>query len=241
MEKALMKHVLLIAIIAGLLISLCGADRRADASSMPQLLSGILNKMGKAHQEMKSLRADLIKQNTNNQIGISDTDYGAFIYKPAVGKAKGRLRIDYTKPSKDIISLIGENLVFYQPRVNQAVKTTLANAAKGKVGGYAQLVGLDGSLKSQTSNYNIEVVRLDEQVNNVSTAVLRLIPKNGNQIASIDIWVNQQNSLPIQWKIIERNGDITVVILNNMEVNVNIPDSAFNVNIPSGTKVLDRL
>jgi outer membrane lipoprotein-sorting protein len=236
-----MKQVLLIAAILALLFSFSAASQQADAKTMPQLLTGILNKMEKAHQEMKSLRADLIKQNTNNQIGITDTDYGAFIYKPAVGKNKGKLRIDYTRPSKDIVALNGENLILYQPRINQAVKTTLAKAAKGKVSGYAQLVGLDGSLKAQTNNYNIEVVKLDEQINGVSTAVLRLIPKNGNQIASIDIWVNQQNSLPIQWKIIERNGDFTVVTLNSMEVNANIPDSAFNVNIPSGTKVLDRL
>jgi outer membrane lipoprotein-sorting protein len=236
-----MRQFLLITAIAGLIFSLSGASHRADAKTMPQLLTGILNKMEKAHQDLKSLRADMVQQNTNNQIGITDTNFGAFIYKPAVGKSKGRLRIDYNKPSKDIVSLIGENLILYQPRVNQAVKTTLAKAAKGKVSGYSQLVGLDGSLKSQTGNYNIEVVKLDEHINGVSTAVLKLIPKNGNQIVSIDLWVNQQNSLPIQWKIIERNGDFTIVTLNNIEVNANIPDSAFNVNIPSGTKVLDNL
>jgi outer membrane lipoprotein-sorting protein len=241
MGKTVMRKAIFITAIAGLLLSLSGASSRANAISMPQLLTGILNKMEKAHQEMKSLRADLIQQTTNNQIGITDTEHGAFIYKPAADKGKGRLRIDYTRPSKDIFSLIGQNVVFYQPRVNQVIKTTLAKAAKGKVSGYAKLVGLDGSLKSQTSNYNIEMIKLDEQLNGLSTAVLRLIPKNGNQIASIDVWVNQQNSLPIQWKIIERNGDFTVVTLNSMEVNANIPDAAFNVNIPSGTKVLDRL
>jgi outer membrane lipoprotein-sorting protein len=236
-----MRQILLITAIAVILFSLSGAGRQADARTMPQLLAGILNKMEKAHQDLKSLRAEMVQQNTNNQIGITDTNFGAFIYKPAVGKSKGRLRIDYIRPSKDIVSLIGENLILYQPRVNQVVKTTLAKAAKGKVSGYSQLVGLDGSLKLQTNNYNIEVVKLDEQVNGVSTAVLRLIPKNGNQIVSIDIWVNQQNSLPIQWKFVERNGDFTVVTLNKMEVNANIPDSSFNVNIPSGTKVLDNL
>src|SRR5262245_13314135 len=120
MEKAPMRKVLLITVIAGLLLSLSGASRHADAGTMPQLLTGILNKMEKAHQEMKSMRADLISQKTNNQIGITDTDYGAFIYKPAGGKTKGKLRVDYTRPSKDIVSLIGENLVLYQPRINQA-------------------------------------------------------------------------------------------------------------------------
>lgn len=236
-----MRKILTLSVIAGMLILLGGADRGAGANTTPQILTGILNKMEKAHQELKSLRAELIQQKTNSQIGITDKEFGALIYKPADGKARGKLRIDYVRPSKDIISLIGENLTYYQPRINQVYKTTLAKASKGKVSGYAQLVGLDGSLKSQTNNYNIEMVKLDEAVNGQMTAVLRLTPKNENQIGVIEVWVNQQSWLPAQWKLVERNGDYTVVTLNNVQVNSNIPDNAFNVSIPGGTKVVDKI
>lgn len=234
-----MRKFLTLSVIVGMLILLGGADRHADAK--PQLLTGILNKMEKAHQDLKSLKAELIQQKTNSQIGITDKEFGALIYKPADGKTRGKLRIDYTRPSKDIISLIGENLTFYQPRINQVYKTTLAKASKGKVSGYAQLVGLDGSLKSQTNNFNIEMVKLDEAVNGQMTAVLRLTPRNGNQIGVIEVWVNQQNWLPAQWKLVERNGDYTIVTLNNVQVNTSIPDNAFNVSIPGGTKVVDKI
>jgi outer membrane lipoprotein-sorting protein len=234
-----MRKFLTLTVIAGLLILLGGADRRVDAT--PQLLTGILNKMEKAHQDLKSLKAELIQQKTNSQIGITDKEFGALIYKPADGKSRGKLRVDYVRPSKDIISLIGENLTYYQPRINQVYKTTLAKASKGKVSGYAQLVGLDGSLKSQTNNYNIEMVKLDEAVNGQMTAVLRLTPRNGNQIGVIEVWVNQQNWLPAQWKIVERNGDYTIVTLNNVQVNASISDNAFNVSVPGGTKVVDKI
>jgi outer membrane lipoprotein-sorting protein len=234
-----MRKFLTLTVIAGLLMLLGGVDRRADAT--PQLLTGILNKMEKAHQDLKSLKAELIQQKTNSQIGITDKEFGALIYKPADGKSRGKLRVDYVRPSKDIISLIGENLTYYQPRINQVYKTTLAKASKGKVSGYAQLVGLDGSLKSQTNNYNIEMVKLDEAVNGQMTAVLRLTPRNGNQIGVIEVWVNQQTWLPAQWKLVERNGDYTIVTLNNVQVNASIPDNAFNVSVPGGTKVVDKI
>lgn len=233
-----MKKFLAILAAASLLVPFFGIDRRAEANTKPQLLTGILNKMEKAHQEMKSLKAELILQKTNTQIGITDTEYGDLIYKPAVGKTKGKLRIDYFKPSKNIVAVIGENVTFYQPRINQAIKSTIAKATKGKVNGYAQLVGLDGSLKALVGNYNIDILK-DEAVNGQLTTVLRLIPKSGGQFTTIDIWVNQ-NGLPTQWKMIERNGDYTVATLKNAQVNANIADAAFNVSIPNGVAILDK-
>lgn len=219
--------------------TLIGAPTPAPPAQ--QMLTGILNKMEKAHQELKSLRAELFQQKTNAQIGISDNEYGSLLYKPAAGRGKGRLRIDYTRPSKDTIALVGDNVVYYQPRINQVFKSTLAKAAKGKVGGYTQLIGLDGSVKSLAGNYNIEFLR-DETINGQKTTLLRLTPRvGGGQFATIDIWVNQQNWIPAQWRLVERNGDFTIVSLKNVQLNTPIPDAAFNVAIPSGVKVVDKI
>ena len=214
-----------------------GMNRRVEAT--PQILPGILNKMEKAHLDMKSLKAEMVQQKTNAQIGVTDTEYGQLLYKPAAGKGKGKLRIDYIRPSKDIVAVVGENVTFYQPRINQVFKGVLSKLSKGKAGGYGQLVGLDGSIKSLAANYNIEFVR-DESVSGQMTTLLHLTPKAGGQFAAIDVWVNQQNWLPLQWKMIERNKDYTIVTLKNVQLNANISDAAFAVNIPSGTKVVDK-
>jgi outer membrane lipoprotein-sorting protein len=225
--------------VAGMLLLLLRVDRPADANTKPQLLTGILNKMERAHEEMKSLKAEMVQQKTNSQIGITDTNFGAIIYKPAEGKSKGKLRIDYVKPTQDIIALVGENFTYYQPRINQALKSTLAKASKGRAGGYVGLFGLDSSLKSLVSTYNIDYLK-DEEINGQPATVLRLTPKSNGQVASVDIWV-LQNGLPSQWKVVERNGDLTIFTLKNLELNANIPDSAFNVNIPRGTKIVDKI
>jgi len=232
-----MKKFLTLALIAGMFLTAVGAASAVDASSTPQILTGILNKMENAHKQMKSLKAELIQQKVNPQIGSTDTDYGVLIYKPAAGKDKGKLRIDYTKPGVKVLSVIGENFTFYEPNLKQAMKSTVNKVSKGKTG--ANLIGLDGSLKSLLNNYNVDLLS-DAMVNGQMASVLRLTPKSNGQYKVIDLWVNQQTALPMQWKMTERNGDYTVVTLKNSQVNTNISDSAFVVNLPSGTKIIDK-
>ena len=234
-----MNQVLSGVVIIGLWMFFPGGGSHAA----PQLLPGILNKMERAHQEMKSLRAELTQEKTNAQIGVTDTEVGSLRYKPAVGKGKGKLRIDYTRPSRDTIAVVGDQVVYYQPRINQVFKSTIAKATKGgnaRMGGYTQLIGLDGSLKSLAANYQIEFIK-DETVQGQMTSLLRLTPKTKGQFVSIDLWVNQQSWMPAQWKMIERNGDYTIVSLRNMQLNTTISDAEFSVAIPGGTKVVDKI
>src|SRR5205814_476639 len=97
-----------------------------------------------------------VQEKTNVQIGSKDKDFGTLLYKPAIGKNKGKLRIDYTKPTNNIAAAVGDTFLFYQPKLNQAIKSTIAKATKGRTGGFAQLVGLDGSVKALLESYNVE-------------------------------------------------------------------------------------
>jgi len=236
-----MKRFMSLAIIVAMSLLFAGADRRADANTQPQLLTGILNKMEKAHQDLKSLKAEMVLQKTNTQIGVTDSEYGQLLYKPGAAKSKQKLRIEYTKPSKDIAVVDGDNFTFYQPRINQAFKGLASRLSKGKQGGFTQFItiGLNGSLKSTSGKYNVSFVK-DEAVNGVMTSVLRLTPKSNDQFTSIEIWVNQQSSFPVQFRGTERNGDLTMVTLKNLQLNANVPDSAFAVNLPKGTKIVDK-
>jgi outer membrane lipoprotein-sorting protein len=231
MKRRIMPAALVVALLVG---SIATPQIEANGN-----LNALLQKMEKAHQELKSLKAELKQEKVNPQIGSSDTDYGTLIYKPAVG-GKGRMRIDYTQPDMRTVSVVGENFVFYQPRINQVVKTTLAKASKGRTGGYTAIIGLDGSVKNLAGNYNIKIVK-DEAINGEMTTQLHLVPKTPGQMASLDIWVSHKHHLPVQQKFVERNGDYTIVQLINLETNVRLSDDAFVVKYPSSTVVVDKI
>lgn len=222
------------------LVLTSGVAPRVEANGNPQILTGILQKIEKANLDLKSLKAAIVQQRINSQIGSKDTDYGVLIYKPAVGNTKGKLRIDYNKPDVRVVAVVGENLVFYQPRINQVVKMSVAKASKDKAGTYTQIVGLDGSVRNLAKNYNIDYVK-DEVVNGKMTSQLHLTPKEKGQLASLDIWFAQDSWLPVQQKFVERNGDYSIVQLTNLEPNVKLADEAFVVKYPSTTVVVDKI
>jgi outer membrane lipoprotein-sorting protein len=232
-----MKRITTIALSAALLAFTLGADRRADAS--PQLLTGILAKMEKMNKDLRSLKAGLVQEKVNNQIGTKDKDFGTLIYKPGAGKTKGKLRIDYTKPALNTVAVNGDSFLFYQPKLNQAFKNTLAKAARGRVGGYAQILGLDGSVRGLLDQYNVEY-KGDGNVDGQASAHLLLTPKTKGSLASIEIWVNNQTGFPAMQKYNEHNGDYTVVKLTNLQQNVAINDSEFDVKLPGGVKIVDK-
>jgi outer membrane lipoprotein-sorting protein len=234
-----MKRLITLTAVLALMVSL-GGSWPTKANGNPQLLTGILQKMEKAHMDLKSLKAVIMQQKVNVQINVKDTDQGTILYKPAAGNEKGKIRIDYTKPDTRIVSVVGNNFVFYQPRINQVVKTTLQQASKGKTGGYTSIIGLDGSLKNLARNYNIEYVK-EESIGGEATTQLHLTPKNGGSLQSVEIWVSNRSWLPVQQKFVEKNGDYTIVKLTNLEPNLKLSDDAFIVKYPNSTVVVDKI
>ena len=234
----MMKRTISLAVILAILLA-AGIYQNTQATAGGQLLTGVLSKMQTAHRSLRSMRTGMAQVRHNPQIGSTETDYGTLIYKPGE-KGKSKLRIDYTKPDQKSVAVLGDSLVFYQPRINQVLKTTLAKAAKGKTSSYSALVGLDGSLESLTRDYNVEYVK-DELVNGKTATRLQLTPKASSPFTRIELWVSNEFWLPVQYQMFERNGDSTLVKFTGMEINPSIADSAFNVSIPSGTKVVDKI
>ena len=230
-----MKRILLIAVWGWLGLGFCRISLLQVAQA--QLLPGILAKMEVAQRNLKSLRATLEQQSVNVQLGTKDTDYGTLIYTSA---DKGRLRIDYTKPSPQVLSIIGDEFLFYQPRLNQALKTTFAKALKGRAGGQVQLIGLNKSVKTLAQNYQIEILN-DESIEGAMTSHLRLTPKERGQFAALEIWVSQQSWLPLQHKVIAQNGDYSIVKLTKVELNLKLRNEDFIVKLPGNTVVVDRM
>ncbi len=235
----MIKRSISLAIIITLTMASFGSYKNTEAKAGGQLLTGILSKMQAAHRGLRSMRTSMVQERRNPQIGSADKDFGTLIYKPG-GKGNSRLRIDYTKPDQKSVSVIGESLVFYQPRINQVFKSTLSKAAKGKTGSYAGLIGLDSSLESLTREYNVEYVK-DVLVNGKETSLLSLTPKGGSPFSKVELWVSNEFWLPVQYQMFERNGDSTLVKFTGMEVNPSINENAFKINYPSNTKLVDKL
>jgi outer membrane lipoprotein-sorting protein len=239
--KKLTTILLSLAILAGIIFK---TSNQTQAAATTQLLSGILQKMDNAHRGLKSMRAKIVQQKTNTQIGSTDTSYGNLVYVPGP-KGKVKAKIEYTKPSSDVLSIAGDNVTYYQPRINQALKTVSSklsrDRSKGSSVGLLMAMMGSGNLPAELrSKYNMEIAG-EELINGRPATKLHLIPREAGQIAVADIWVSNESYLPVQLRFQERNGDLTFFKFSNMELNARVTDDEFKVKLQPGTAVVDKL
>ena len=196
-------------------------------------VTDILKRMDEHYKRLKSLRTNVTMEKLNSELGEKDITKGKAIYLPQKGR-DALVRIDWTEPVVESLSVVNKEYVIYRPRLNQYL-TGKVNQAKGKATGNNALAFINMSKEQLKANYNIKYIG-EEKVNGTTpTWHLELTPKTAANYKMAEIWVDG-NGMPIQMKIIEKNNDSTTVLLTNLEKNITINTSVFIIDIPKGAE-----
>ena len=198
-----------------------------DAKSQ-NILGEILRRMDLNNKSLQSLKADVTMVKTNTQLNVSDTTVGSTSYLPKKGGRVMYVRIDWTKPVEEQVSVIGDSYELYRPRLQQVIvgKTNSAknNAAAGGALGFM-------SMSREQLKANYEVIYVDRELLSAGTKTshIRLTPKTVSGYKLADLWVDD-DGFPRQSMITEQNNDTTTVLLFNIQKNVTLIGSIFKLN-----------
>lgn len=232
MTKAL--HRLLMTTVLLTLVSVC-AVTSVDAQGV---LQEIKARMDKHNRALQSLVADVSMVKTDSALKVSDTTVGSTSYLPATKQRVMYVRIDWKtqngRPFSESIAVIGDRYEIWQPRLNQVIsgKTDKAknNASAGGV------LGFMGMSKAQMdANFKITYIGAEQVSGGVRTQHLLLTPKTAVSYKSAELWVDD-DGMPRQAKIIEKNDDSTTVLLTNIKKNETIAAVIFKLKYPDNAK-----
>jgi len=199
-----------------------------------QVLSEVLKRMDSMNKSLVSLKADVRMEKLNAQLGETDTTSGTTSYLPKTNKRVMYARIDWTKPVQEQIVIIGDAYKLYRPRLNQVIVGKVDKAAhSNKVPGNA-LAFMSMSKAQLQENYTVNYIG-QETAGGSSTWHLELVPKVKTSYKTAELWVDS-DGMPIQAKVIEQNSDTSTILLSNVQKNVTISASDFNLVLPKGVK-----
>lgn len=194
----------------------------------------ILNRMEAHRATLKTLRADVMMDKYNPQLDVHDTTQGNVVYLPGKTERDMFIRISWTKPVQEELSVIKGEYMLYRPRLNQAI-TGKVNAAKNSAGAGNALAFMSMSKAQLKANYDVKYLGDEVVSGGAKTFHLGLTPKAANKYKAAEIWVDG-NGMPIQAKVVESNNDATTVLLSNLRKNENINAKIFAINLPKGIK-----
>lgn len=197
-------------------------------------LGQILNRLDAHNKAMTSLRADVTMVKHNPQLNVSDTSTGTTSYLPKTPKRGMYVRIDWTKPLEENISVIGDDYELYRPRLNQVIIGKVGKAKNNaSVGG---ALGFMSMSKAQLrENYKTTYLGEEQLAGGFKTWHLELTPVNPTSYKSAELWVDG-DGMPRQAKIIEQNSDSTTVLLSNIQKNVTLKGEIFKLKYPGSVK-----
>jgi outer membrane lipoprotein-sorting protein len=221
--------------LASIVLALFFTAFSATESRAQNITTEILKRMEVNRNSMKSLRSNVTMVKHNSQLKESDTTEGNSIYLPTKGR-DALVRIDWTKPVQEILSVVNGKYVLYQPRLKQAIVGN-AKDAKGKGKANSALAFMNMSKDQLKANYTIKYLGQENVSGGTPTWHLELTPKVATTYKLAEIWVDG-NGMPVQAKVTENNNDYTNVLLSGFEKNATINASQFEVKLPKDTKII---
>ena len=231
--KRLVPLSLLLAVLAG--ASIISSPKAANGQSAG-LVSSVLNRMERNRQSLRSLKANLSMEKYNAQLRDKDQYVGSVLYMPASGR-NASVRIEWQKPQHEILAVSNGKFQLYRPRLNQ-VMVGNAGSIKGNAGAGGVLEMMYMSKPQLEAKFQpVQDVREETLWGGVSTIHLTLVPKGSASYKYAEIWVDS-SGMPVQTKIIEKNGDATTMRLSAMERNLKISSDEFNLKLDSSVKII---
>lgn len=230
--KRLVPLGILIAVLAGVLVS----SPKTSSAQSAGLVSSVLNRMERNRQTLKSLKASLSMEKYNAQLRDKDNYNGWVLYQPASGR-DASVRIEWQQPRHEILAVSKGQYTLYRPSLRQAM-VGKSGSMKGKAGAGGVLDMMYMSKAQLEARFQpVQDVREETLWGGVSTIHLTLVPKGDSSFKYAEIWVDG-GGMPVQTKIVEKNGDATTMRLSGLERNLKINSDEFNLKLDSSVKIV---
>lgn len=208
-----------------------------SASGTQVVIAPIMEKMARAFQGMKTMRAAMNQQKTYGQLGLSDpVEHGA-LYIKRKNQRDILVRLEINKPTPRIITVKDNQFMFFQPSIKQVIEGHVQKAISANQTGAGHLSVFLNEPSQVTKDYQITTIG-DELVHGRRATHLRLVPHTPRKglYRQIDLWVDTTLCVPTQQRLVEANHDVTLVQLSNIQLNVSLPDELFTQKLPNGVQ-----
>jgi outer membrane lipoprotein-sorting protein len=231
-----MKKVFAFPLIAIMFVAALSVAPGPAQAQGPGLVSSILNRMDRNRRELKSLRSGLVMQKYNAQIRHEEMQYGELQYVAGAG-ADMNVRVDWSRPSREHLSVRNGQYTLFRPRMNLAYQGSTKSQQKNTKVSNVLGFGLNISGAQAKTKFNVEFVGEGVLYDDVFVTQLKLTPKGAAGYQFAEVWVDR-SGMPVQTRVVERNGDYTLVRLTGVQKNAQVPSNAFDIQLPSGVKIV---
>lgn len=203
-----------------------------------QYIKLLYGKMDKNLKTLTSLKTGIRKETYNSQLKeVEDRREGTALIIPVKNTRTANFRLDWTKGVQESLSVVDGKYKLYQPKAGQVIEGKNKEVQKGSGGAESAFKLINMSAKDLKTNFDAQWNGTEIVANVHSAYKLTLTPKTPQTYNKAEIWINEEGMV-VQFKVYEKNGDWTNILLFDIVRNAKISKSEIALKVPAGTKVV---
>ena len=188
----------------------------------------VLRALDEKQKGLKDLEADFVQTQVIHLLEEPDVSKGRLYWR------QGRLRMEWSEPSKSVLVLGPDGLLLHIPSEGRAERYPA-----GEGDGFGALFpGFGQSSEEMRKTYEIRLEEGDEEEETWKLVLSPRRKKMRRWVGSISLWIGRDSGIPVRLRLDDPNGkDYTETTFSGTKVNQGIPDSRFDLTLPKGTEV----
>lgn len=206
--------------------------RAGRRRSISWTLGEVLNQLDREAKTFESLSAKVDRTKVTVVVNDRSTQTGDIYVR-----RDGKMRLNLNKPDQRVILRTGDHLYIYNPLISQVEEYDLSKHRE-QVDQFL-LLGFGSSAHELEKAYLMTLMG-EQSLDGRKTVLLELTPKAEsvrNQIAKIQLWIDESSWLPVQQKFFEAGTqDYFIIRYSNIVRNAPLSASLFKPRWPKGTK-----
>ena len=209
------------------------------APAFPADLSQVLAAMDAASRKIFAVKARITKASYTAVIDDTSVEKGTMWMareRKGRGKAKVRMRIEFTEPDPRSVAFAGDKAEIYYPKIKTVHEYDLGKH-KALVEAFL-LLGFGSSGKELAKDYEIRLAG-EEEVEGVAAWKLELTPKSKKareKIVKVELWLAKRGAYPVRQKFHAPSGDTTTITYTEVELNPKLTSADLELHLPAGVK-----
>lgn len=211
-----------------------GALACALARADGEPLNAILSRMDESAKQFKAVAASMHQIEYNALLNDSTSSDAELRIRRSKGGFAGVIL--YKPPETKTVAFAGDSAKIYYPKANEVQKIHA-----GEYLGYVSEFLLFGTSGKELSKLYTVTPAGAESIGATATTHLVLMPKSPELkklIVKLEVWIPEGESYPIQEKATEPSQNAETFSFLDVKINPHLPDSAFELKVPPGTKVI---
>ena len=191
--------------------------------------------MDTTSKTIHSMEGDVTWDQYQRVVNDTDTQKGKIYFRRENGGTQ--MAVEFSEPDKKYVVYNAGKVQVYQPKIDQVNEYT-AGKDRSDIESFLVL-GFGSGGHDLLKSYDVKFMGTETVMGVASASKLELIPKSArlrNNIARIDLWIDNDKSILVQQQIFEPSGDYRLAKYSNIELNMKIPDSVFKLKTTAKTR-----